>query len=558
MKKTAIAILILTLLLTSLMASSFTFAQPEQETRVIIGFKDKSDTTMARSHGWKIHQEYQTVSAVACSLPKHELEALKKDPKVVYVEEDVPVYAVVDLADSWGVQKIGAAAVHNTGNMGNDNIGGIRVAVIDTGINYFHEDLDANYVGGYDFVNNDADPMDDNGHGTHCAGIIAAEYNNFAVVGVAPLAKLYALKVLNSKGSGYTSDIIKAIEWACANDIQVISMSLGSSVGSTALQTACYDAFYNHKIVVVAAAGNSGQARTGSSILYPARYDGVIAVGATDQNNVRATFSSTGPELDIMAPGVNILSDYIDVSPNDGRNIDVVTMSGTSMACPHVAGTAALVLNSQEKAWLPYGFTDGDGIWTSTEVTKVLISTADDLGTTGKDSLYGNGIVDADQAALTPPEPPVIYQRDYSPAATTTTRGTTTGSYTLLSANDDHDLAVKSAKVGTSQTIDWYSTTTIDVTPSTVNSLTITYDGSYTSSKSQTLYLYNFATNQWETISTKTIGTGDTTITYTTNTPTKYISTNGEIQLRTYATQRTSTSFTCNADFTQMSIKYTA
>ena len=115
-----------------------------------------------------------------------------------------------ELSASWGVMKIGADTVQATGNQGE----GIKVAVIDTGINYLHEDLQANYKGGYDFVNKDADPFDDNGHGTHCAGIIAAADNNIAVVGVAPKASLYALKVLNSAGSGYTSDIIAAIQWA--------------------------------------------------------------------------------------------------------------------------------------------------------------------------------------------------------------------------------------------------------------------------------------------------------------------------------------------------------
>ncbi len=238
------------------------------------------------------------------------------------IEEDPLVTAVdAELDASWGVKKIGADTVWtaNPSNQGD----GIKIAIIDTGINYNHEDLSPNYVTGYDFVNDDSDPFDDNGHGTHCAGIIAAANNDKAVVGVAPEAELYSLKVLNAAGSGYTSDIIAAIQWAIANDMDVISMSLGSTVGSTALQQAC-DAAFNSGIVVVAAAGNNGAARIGSNIIYPARYANVIAVGATDQNNVRAYFSCTGPELDIMAPGVNILSDYIDVTPNDGMNRDVV------------------------------------------------------------------------------------------------------------------------------------------------------------------------------------------------------------------------------------------
>jgi subtilisin family serine protease len=331
-------------------------------------------------------------------------------------------------------------------------------------------------------------------------------------------------------------------------------MSLGSSVGTSSLQTACNNAF-NSGVVVVAAAGNNGVARTGSNILYPARYTNVIAVGATDPNNVRAYFSNTGPELDLMAPGVSILSDALSIYSDH----DTVRMSGTSMATPHVAGTAALILAStNEVAWQPYGFTNGDGSWTSAEVTNVLIGTADDLGTKGKDNLYGYGIVDADQAALTPPPPPVIIEQTYKPSTTTITTGTIdSGSVESLYDNDNLDLAVKSAKVKTSQTIDWYSTTKTGLAPATVTSLTITYESSYSQSKTQTLYLYNFVSNKWASIRTQTVGTTDATITYTTNTPASYISAQGDIQLRTYATQKTSTSFTCNADYTQISIKYT-
>jgi subtilisin len=557
LKNKLISILLLVIMLLSSAIVGVAISAPVEKVPVIVGFKDLPDAALVHAHGGEIKYEYTLIHAIAVSLPTQAIEALKKNPNVAYIEDDVEVQAAEYNSggmQDWGVIKIGANLVHPT-NKGT----AIKVAVIDTGIDTGHLDLIPNYVGGYNFLTlGTTAPEDDNGHGTHCAGIIAAAINQIAVVGVAPEAKLYALKVLNSAGSGYTSDIIAAIQWACDHGIQVISMSLGSSVGSTALQAACDDAFLNHNIVVVAAAGNNGAARTGSNILYPARYTNVIAVGATDSNNVRAYFSNTGPELDLMAPGVSILSDYIDTNPNDGPNLDTLFMSGTSMACPHVAGTAALILNSQEAAWQPYGFTNGDGTWTSTEVTNVLIGTADDLGTTGKDNLYGYGIVDADHAALTPPPPPVIIEKTYNPTTTTITRGTiTSGSVDLLSANDNVDLAVKSAKVSTSQTIDWYSTTKIDVTPSTVSSLTITYDGSYTSSKSQILYLYNFASNQWQSIDTKTIGTSDTTSTYTTSTPTNYISSNGDIQLRVYATQRTSTSFTCNADYTQISIKYT-
>jgi subtilisin len=570
LKNKLITILLLVIMLSSSATAGLASSKNSENTRVIIGFKDLPDADLVYAHGGEKKYEYNSIHAIAATMPTQQIEALRRDPRVAYVEEDVIVQATeYDSRYDWGISKIGAQTVHETTPMvgvplipGEPNLGtDIKVAVIDTGINYLHEDLidniDTIKGWGYNFLNPGSLPIDDNGHGTHCAGIIAAALDQKIVVGVAPQAQLYALKVLDSSGSGYTSDIIEAIDWACANSIQVISMSLGASVGTQALQDACTDAFVNHNIVVVAAAGNNGAARTGTNILYPARYANVIAVGATDSNNVRAYFSNTGPELDLMAPGVNILSDYIDTIKGDGGNVDTLFMSGTSMATPHVAGTAALILNSNEAAWKPYGYTNGNGTWESAEVTNVLIGTADDLGATGKDNLYGYGIVDADHAALTPLPPPVIAEQTYTPIAITKTQGTITGSYTLLSASDDQDLAVKSAKVSTSQTIDWYSTTKINEAPSKVNSLTITYEGSYTSSKSQTLYLYNFASKTWQSINTQTVSTSDRTITYSSNTPANYISATGDIQLRTYATQRTSTSFTCNADYTQISIKYT-
>jgi subtilisin len=408
MKKQIILLIILSLMAVSLVAPTVTEAKPVDETRVIVGFKDFPSESIIRANGWKVNHEYKTIPAVACSLPTFAIEMLKKIPFVSYIEEDTMVALSEpdsELSAAWGVMKIGADTVQATGNQGE----GIKVAVIDTGINYLHEDLQANYKGGYDFVNKDSDPFDDNGHGTHCAGVIAAADNNIAVVGVAPKASLYALKVLNSAGNGYTSDIIAAIQWATTNTkMDVISMSLGSSVGSTAMQQAC-DAAFGSDIVVVAAAGNNGAARTGTNILYPARYTNVIAVGATDQNNLRASFSNTGPELDLMAPGVSILSDYIDVSPYDyPNNRDTLYMSGTSMATPHVAGTAALVLKSYEPGWQTFGYTNGNGVWSAQEVTNVLTATADDLGATGKDNYYGYGIVDADQAALPPNTPPSV------------------------------------------------------------------------------------------------------------------------------------------------------
>jgi subtilisin len=551
LKKQLLALIILCLITISLVAPTALAAKSDEndEVRVIVGFKDANHEDIESTYGGKVSHKFDDQKTVACSITQKDVDKLRNDPRVEYVEEDYPVYALataIELSNSWGVTKIGADKVWtSTPNSQGD---GIKVAVIDTGINYNHPDLDGNYLGGVNYVTTGASPLDDNGHGSHCAGIIAAEDDGTGVVGVAPKAHLYAVKVLDSTGSGYTSNVVAGINWAIANGMNVISMSLGSPYTSTLLQTACNNA-QAAGIVVVAASGNDGRA----SISYPARYSSVIAVGAVDSSNVRPSWSNYGAELAVVAPGVAVYSTVLSTS--------YATYSGTSMATPHVAGTAALIMASgatNENAWYSYGLTNNDGIWSPSDVRNVLTYTADDLGTPGKDNYYGYGLVDADQAALIPPAPPVILQQSYNPTTAVKTLGTITGTAALLSASDDQDLSVKSQKANNYQTIDWYSGTSIAQASSSVTSLTITYEGSYTSSKTQTLYLYNFVTGQWQSLGTKTVGTTDLPITYTIASPLNYISNTLEIRLRTYATQRTSTSFTCNADFTQIIVKYTA
>jgi subtilisin len=382
LKRTLGSILLLVLILTSSVFVSTAFAAPNELTPVIVGFKGLPDAALIHAFGGQITHEYNLISAIACSLPAQAVNALQKNPHIAFVEADFEVTALEYKVGSedWGITKIGASIVHST-NMGS----GIIVGVIDTGINKGHADLKGNYVKGWDFVNNDNDPNDDNGHGTHCAGIIAAAFNYIAVVGVAPEASIYAYKVLDSRGSGTVSNIIAGIDKAVLDGVDVISLSLGSTSYSLGLETACKNAV-SKGVVVVAAAGNSGNTATGSTVIYPARTTEVIAVGATDVNDVLATFSSTGPEVDVVAPGVYILSDYKDVTPRDGLNQDTWTMSGTSMACPHVAGTAALMLSANPSL-------------TPAQVKTILQDTAQDLGTVvGFDNYYGYGRIDASHA----------------------------------------------------------------------------------------------------------------------------------------------------------------
>lgn len=223
----------------------------------------------------------------------------------------------------WGVARVNApnAWKYTQGS-------GVKIGIIDTGIDLDHTDL--NVAGGFNALDSAKNADDDSGHGTHVAGIIAAIKDNGGIVGVAPKAKLYAVKVLDGTGGGTASQIIAGIQWCITNKMKVINMSLGAPVDVAALKKAIAKA---HKagIVVVCATGNSGRAVT-----YPAAYKETIAVSASDSRDRLWYKSCRGPEVDFIAPGVSIFSTF--------KGGSYQTHSGTSMACPHVAGLAALAI----------------------------------------------------------------------------------------------------------------------------------------------------------------------------------------------------------------------
>jgi subtilisin family serine protease len=192
------------------------------------------------------------------------------------------------------------------------NGAGINVVVIDSGIDYRHPELAPLYAGGYNLLANTDTPVDDLGHGTHCAGIIAAANNTDGVVGVAPGVRLWALKVLNSSGSGSDEDIIRALDWVIAKKAElggdwIVSLSLGSA-GSSKLEAAAFAKAIDANILPVAASGNESTATKPAPIAYPAAYPGVISVGAVDSTSTIAEFSNQGPTLSVVAPGVSVLS----------------------------------------------------------------------------------------------------------------------------------------------------------------------------------------------------------------------------------------------------------
>lgn len=363
---------------------------------VIVGFHQKpgpSERALIRGARGLSKRTFHLINAISAVLPDEEIEKLKKDKKVAYIEENAIFRSAEDpppdqeYTNSWGVSHIGAAEAHTSVNKGT----GVKIAVIDTGIDYTHEDLgnctEEQFLGGtcdkipggYDFVFDDNDPFDDNfmSHGTHVAGIIAAEENGIGVIGVAPEAELYALKVLDGGGFGLESWIIAAIEWAVDNQMDIVNLSL-EGPHTEGLQIACDNAYMNGTGVLLVAAGGNTH---GGNVAYPAAYDSVIAVTATDPYDLSADFSPVGSELELAAPGVAILSTVTQV------NGTYSLLNGTSQAAPHVAGTAALLLLSNTEDL------NGDQILNNEDVRLKLQTTAIDLGDPGFDDIYGFGLV---------------------------------------------------------------------------------------------------------------------------------------------------------------------
>jgi len=277
--------------------------------------------------------------------------------------------SIINADDAWGLCSVDAKQV--------------TIAIIDTGVDLDHPDLQVNLLSGYDFVDDDAVPEDGEGHGTNVAGIAAAALNGIRVAGVAPTAKLLPVRVLDDSGSGYISDIASGIVYA-ADRAQVLNLSLGSVSSSQTMLNAINYAVNTRGRLVVAAAGNCGDSYylyNGCSDLnqplYPAAYSNVMAVAATTSSDARASFSSKGTYVDIAAPGSYIYNTYYGNS--------YTYESGTSQAAPHVAGLAALV------------WAKNPG-YTAAQVWSRITSTAVDLGATGVDTSFGAGRIDVERA----------------------------------------------------------------------------------------------------------------------------------------------------------------
>ncbi len=340
-----------------------------------------AELVSALEKGCKFVRDAKTVKAVVCS------ESVAAE---LGLDEDVRVFATkVGTADVNANKQIGADLVHVAGNTG----AGRKVVVIDTGYNYNHPELSSSYLGGKDFVNNDDDPADDNGHGSHVAGLITGDGVNADAKGVAPDAGVLSAKVLDSTGSGYFSDVVASIYWAVDGadgvagteddfNADALSMSLGTSQPYT-YKGFCDSVFpdltnaisyaRSRNVLVVVAAGNSG----GAGVSLPGCISKSTTVGAVDGADKVASFSGKGKALDLVAPGVALLSAWL--------GSDYKTASGTSMATPVVSAVAALVKFVHPEL-------------SDDELESKILSTVKDLGKLGFDTSYGWGRVQADKA----------------------------------------------------------------------------------------------------------------------------------------------------------------
>lgn len=346
----------------------------------IVGFKSdfalRKGQTMVEDYGIKVKKRLPLINACLCEVDADVdvFQSLAKDPVIEFIENDyegkIQVMPTLSLEIKkqgqeipWGIKRIGAPSVWK------DTTGkGVRVGIIDTGVDPNHPDLKDN-VKMAGWVLDCQNIIDDNGHGSHVAGTIAALDNDIGVVGVAPKVEIYAVKAFTKSGRGNVSDVIEGLNWCVKNKVQVINMSFGFK-NSKALEKAIKEV-YKRNIVLVAASGNSGG---NNNVMYPAGYPEVIAVAASNSDDKVAWFSSGGPQVDVMAPGAGILSTY--------KNGGYKTMSGTSMACPHVTAACALILSKTNL--------DPKG------VKQVLINTAKDFG--HSKTKQGAGLIDISKA----------------------------------------------------------------------------------------------------------------------------------------------------------------
>jgi subtilisin family serine protease len=287
----------------------------------------------------------------------------------------------------WSLQKINASAGWRIEDGSSSTV---TVGVVDTGVDSFHPDLKDSLLPGFDFVDGDNDPTDDNGHGTHVAGVIAARLNNGkGIAGLSAGAKVIPLKACTWQGACGEFEVAQAIVYGALQGARVINLSLGGPTVTCPEEYSLAQKFAAERdVVLIAAAGNYGSPENKNPMMYPAGCDGYLGVGATTRNDKWAFFSEHNSSVDISAPGVKVLSTLPAASgglAEDPRTPGYGFSDGTSMAAPHVSGLAALLL-ALHPDWVPQ------------QVEEQIMKTSVDLGKKGRDDYYGAGRIDVARA----------------------------------------------------------------------------------------------------------------------------------------------------------------
>lgn len=350
---------------------------------VVVSFKtDPDEQTMARLaeelDAEQIHRAgYAYVIRSRTLTAERMMDHIRRNYDVRYVEPHY-LYVTNEVSEpndalyadyQWNLPAIRAELAWPAAYEGEEVI----VAVVDTGVDLNHPDLQNRLIEGYNVFTETADAYDDVGHGTHVAGIIAANINNYeGIAGIAPRTRIMPVKVLDETGAGSTYAVAQGIIWATDHGAKVINLSLGNYAEAQFLHDAIRYA-YNRDVVLIAATGNDHTETPG----YPAAYDEVLAVGATDASRNLASFSNYGDYVDVAAPGVNIASTY------PGQQY--AAMSGTSMASPHAAALAAMIRSVNSSL-------------TNEQIMELIRSSAVDLGEEGYDIYFGYGEINAAKA----------------------------------------------------------------------------------------------------------------------------------------------------------------
>lgn len=345
-----------------------TFGQTTKRYIVMTRHPVRDAINTFRNDDWLPHQgmalrEFQFLNGFAADLTDDEVAALKKSENVRWVEPVLERHALETAAvdtitpgtqiSAYGVNMVHAPDVWPvTKGRAIDGSNSIHVAVIDTGIRYTEPELKNAYKGGFNFITGSTNPFDDNGHGTHVSGIIAAADDGVGIVGVAPQVELYGLKVLDQCGSGSTDNIISAVEWVMAKKQEIggdwiINLSLGAPTSSPAEQLV-FQRAADAGILTFAASGNGYDDNPKDGLAYPAQYSSVVSVGAIDNTKTVASFSQRGVNLKVVAPGVSVLSTYVSegVVTNDGRQYSVLEMSATKTNGDDICFTRPSITNT--------------------------------------------------------------------------------------------------------------------------------------------------------------------------------------------------------------------